>query len=277
MGKRPARRAQAVRPRSALPRHGRDRRYRQIISLPNPPIEDIAEGAVANNMAKVANDSMAELWRQAPGSLSGFRRSGVDARRRLLDRRSRARHQDGRTRGCRPSPTLPVIRSTSRASAILCGDGRADLPIWAAPGAHVEHGGLCLRAALRASRCGGASAGPTRPPSRCAGWFFDGIYDRHTKLKIITHHLGGGMIPFFDGRIGAGMEVLGSRTIEEDHSQVLSSLKRPHLDISRSSTPTPRCSAAPTACRAASSSSAAIMWCCVRRAARRHPDARQGA
>ena len=27
--------------------------YRQIISLPNPPIEDIAEGAVANNLAKL--------------------------------------------------------------------------------------------------------------------------------------------------------------------------------------------------------------------------------
>ena len=38
------------------------------------------------------------------------------------------------------------------------------------------------------------------------------------------------MIPFFDGRIGAGMEVLGRRTIEEDHTKVLSSLKRPHLD-----------------------------------------------
>src|SRR6185369_8556058 len=75
----------------------------------------------------------------------------------------------------------------------------------------------------------------------CFGWpyettiamcrlVFDGIYDRHPKLKIITHHLGGGMIPFFDGRIGAGMEVLGSRTIEEDHTKVLSSLKRPHLE-----------------------------------------------
>jgi len=50
----------------------------------------------------------------------------------------------------------------------------------------------------------------------CFGWpyettiamcrlVFDGIYDRHPKLKIITHHLGGGMIPFFDGRIGAGI------------------------------------------------------------------------
>jgi aminocarboxymuconate-semialdehyde decarboxylase len=75
----------------------------------------------------------------------------------------------------------------------------------------------------------------------CFGWpyettvamcrlVFDGIYDRHPKLKIITHHLGGGMIPYFDGRIGPGMDVLGSRTIEEDHTKVLSQLKRPHLE-----------------------------------------------
>jgi aminocarboxymuconate-semialdehyde decarboxylase len=38
------------------------------------------------------------------------------------------------------------------------------------------------------------------------------------------------MIPFFDGRIGAGMEVLGQRTSDEDYSRVLSGLKRPHLD-----------------------------------------------
>jgi aminocarboxymuconate-semialdehyde decarboxylase len=62
---------------------------------------------------------------------------------------------------------------------------------------------------------------------------FSGVFDRHPNLKIVTHHLGGGMIPFFDGRIGAGMEVLGSRTSDEDYSKVLSSLKRPHLDYFR--------------------------------------------
>ncbi len=75
----------------------------------------------------------------------------------------------------------------------------------------------------------------------CFGWpyetsvamarlVFSGVFDRHPDLKIVTHHLGGGMIPFFDGRIGAGMEVLGARTSDEDYSKVLSSLKRPHLD-----------------------------------------------
>ena len=74
----------------------------------------------------------------------------------------------------------------------------------------------------------------------CFGWpyettvamarlVFAGVFDRHPGLKIVTHHLGGGMIPFFDGRIGAGMEVLGQRTSDEDYSKIISSLKRPHL------------------------------------------------
>jgi aminocarboxymuconate-semialdehyde decarboxylase len=104
-----------------------------------------------------------------------------------------------------------------------------DLPVW-----------------LHPARTSSMADYASEPRSRfemwwCFGWpyettiamcrlVFDGIYDRHPKLKIITHHLGGGMIPFFDGRIGAGMEVLGSRTIEEDHTKVLSSLKRPHLE-----------------------------------------------
>ena len=74
----------------------------------------------------------------------------------------------------------------------------------------------------------------------CFGWpyetsvamvrlVFSGLFDRYPKLKIITHHLGG-MIPFYDGRIGPGLQVLGSRTLDEDYSKVLPSLKRPHLD-----------------------------------------------
>src|SRR3989304_7036128 len=46
--------------------------YRQIISLPNPPIEDIAEGEVANGLARVANDSMAELCIKHPDRFPAF-------------------------------------------------------------------------------------------------------------------------------------------------------------------------------------------------------------
>jgi aminocarboxymuconate-semialdehyde decarboxylase len=86
---------------------------------------------------------------------------------------------------------------------------------------------------------------PAEPKSRfemwwCFGWPYDtsvamvrmvfaGLLDRYPGLKIITHHLGG-MIPYYDGRIGPGLQVLGSRTSDEDYSNILPSLKRPHLD-----------------------------------------------
>jgi aminocarboxymuconate-semialdehyde decarboxylase len=38
------------------------------------------------------------------------------------------------------------------------------------------------------------------------------------------------MIPYFDGRVGNGLMVLGQRTSDEDYSKILSSLKRPHMD-----------------------------------------------
>jgi aminocarboxymuconate-semialdehyde decarboxylase len=77
----------------------------------------------------------------------------------------------------------------------------------------------------------------------CFGWPYDtsvamsrlvfsGLFDRHPGIKIVTHHCGG-MIPYFDGRVGAGLDVLGSRTSDEDYSKILPSLKRPHLDYFR--------------------------------------------
>src|SRR5262245_66406209 len=58
---------------------------------------------------------------------------------------------------------------------------------------------------------------------------FNGRLDRCPKPRTMTRRLGG-MIPFYDGRIGPGLQVLGGRTSDEDSSKVLPSLKRPHLD-----------------------------------------------
>jgi hypothetical protein len=40
--------------------------YRQVISLPNPPIEDFATAAPGLALARVANDAMAELCQKHP-------------------------------------------------------------------------------------------------------------------------------------------------------------------------------------------------------------------
>lgn len=58
---------------------------------------------------------------------------------------------------------------------------------------------------------------------------FSKLFDRHPELKIITHH-GGGMIPFFEGRVGPGWDQLGARTSHTDYSVLLRELKRRPLD-----------------------------------------------
>ena len=54
---------------------------------------------------------------------------------------------------------------------------------------------------------------------------FAGLFDRLPNLKIITHHLGG-MIPYFEGRVGPGWDQLGTRTSDVDYSVLLRQLKK---------------------------------------------------
>ncbi|NQU70094.1 MAG: amidohydrolase family protein, partial [Rhodospirillales bacterium] len=46
--------------------------YRQVISLPNPPLEEITDPATGTELARIANDSMAELVRKHPDRFPGF-------------------------------------------------------------------------------------------------------------------------------------------------------------------------------------------------------------
>ena len=46
--------------------------YREIISLPNPPIEDFATGEVGLNLARIGNDAMAELCARHPTRFPSF-------------------------------------------------------------------------------------------------------------------------------------------------------------------------------------------------------------
>src|ERR1700704_5139403 len=202
--------------------------YRQIISLPNPPIEDVAEGGEANNLARVANDAMAELCTKYPDRFPAFVAAvsmhDVDAAIAEADRAIRM--------GARGVQTFTNIAGhpldEPRFRPLFAAMAAHDLPIW-----------------LHPARTSSMPDYTAEQKSRfemwwCFGWpyettvamvrlVFNGLLDRHPGLKIVTHHLGG-MIPFYDGRIGPGLQVLGSRTTDEDYSNILPSLKRPHMD-----------------------------------------------
>jgi predicted TIM-barrel fold metal-dependent hydrolase len=61
---------------------------------------------------------------------------------------------------------------------------------------------------------------------------FSGMFDRIPNLKILTHHMGG-MVPYFEGRVGYGWDQLGSRTSDIDYKAVLKSLKKRPIDYFR--------------------------------------------
>src|SRR6266700_2575570 len=61
---------------------------------------------------------------------------------------------------------------------------------------------------------------------------FSGMLEKLPGLKIITHHLGA-MAPFFDERIGLGMDQLGSRTSDEDYTAILKRMAKRPVDYFR--------------------------------------------
>ncbi len=58
---------------------------------------------------------------------------------------------------------------------------------------------------------------------------FSKLFDRLPNISIVTHHLGA-MIPYFEGRIGYGLDQFGARTADEDYGTLLKSLKKRPYD-----------------------------------------------
>jgi predicted TIM-barrel fold metal-dependent hydrolase len=108
---------------------------------------------------------------------------------------------------------------------------RYDLPIW-----------------LHPARTAKFADYPTESKSRYEIWWlfgwpyetsacmarivFSGMLQKLPEMKIITHHLGA-MAPFFDERIGLGMDQLGLRTHDEDYVTLRKNLGKRPLDYFR--------------------------------------------
>lgn len=60
-------------------------------------------------------------------------------------------------------------------------------------------------------------------------FIFSKIMDTHPDLKIVSHHLGG-VIPYLEGRIGHSFDQMGARTSDEDYEGLRKSLKKRPFD-----------------------------------------------
>ena len=203
--------------------------YKQLISLPNPPLEDIMDPETGTFLAGVANDAMAGECAQNPDRFVGFAAALCMTD---MDKAMEELHRSIKDLGAKGVQIFTNVNGQPLDQPVYLQlfDAMAeyDLPIWMHPAR-------------------GAEMSDYRGEDRgryemwwCFGWpyetsvamtrlVYSGLFDRHPELKIITHHMGG-MIPFFDGRVGPGMDVLGARTTDEDLSNILPALKKPHAE-----------------------------------------------
>lgn len=98
--------------------------YRQVVSLPNPPIEEIADSRTGAELARIANDEMAELCRRHPDrflafaaalSLTDVASAVEEAHRAITSPASRAwRRRRPSRRRCRPCVAGTSARAPRR-------------------------------------------------------------------------------------------------------------------------------------------------------------------
>lgn len=203
--------------------------YRQIINLPNPPLEDITEPEIGMELARAANDAMAVLCEKHPDRFAGF---SAALAMHDMDGSMDELHRAIRDLGAKGIQIFTNVGGEpldqDRYEPLFAAMAEYDLPIWMHPARGPEMTDYRGEEKGRYEMwwCFGWPYETSVAMTRLVYW---GLFDRYPDLKIITHHMGG-MIPFFDGRVGPGMECLGDRTSGEDYSNVLPSLKKPHLD-----------------------------------------------
>ena len=201
--------------------------YRHIVSLPNPPLEDISTPEQGAELARLANDTMAEVVEKHrdrfPAFVAAIPMHNLDA---AMDEIDRAINKLGACgvqifTNVKGKPLdLPEFQPIFAKMAEL------DLPLWLHP---ARTASMTDYATEKVSRyeIWWAFGWTYETQAACTRLVLSGLFDRHPDIKIVTHH-GGGGIPFFEGRIEVGLATLGQRTSDEDYSKVLSSLKRPH-------------------------------------------------
>lgn len=206
--------------------------YRQIICLGAPPIETFGPPSVTTELAKIANDGMAEIVARYPDRFPGFIASlPMNSPDGLLAEARRAVGELGAVgvqiftnvlgRPLDKPETMPLFDLMAE----------LDLPIWLHPARGADFPDYKSETKSH-YEIWWTFGWPYETSVAMAHLVFAGLFDKHPDLKIITHHMGA-MIPYFEGRVGPGWDQLGTRTSDEDYTLVLKRLKKRPLDYFR--------------------------------------------
>jgi predicted TIM-barrel fold metal-dependent hydrolase len=177
--------------------------YVQIICMAEPPVEDVGDGSAASELARIANDSMAEMVARYPdrfiAAVACLPMNDMGAALTELDRTVR----DLKFKGVQISSTIMDKSLDSlEFDPFFARMSEYNLPILI----HPRHRNSGPRAYSPYANAGQV----LRPAETLAGWPFNwayestlamgslvmgGVLNKYRNLKIVTHHLGG-LVPY---------------------------------------------------------------------------------
>jgi uncharacterized protein len=205
--------------------------YAQVLSLPSPPLEVIAKGdpKAATELARIGNDGMAELVAKYPDRFPAFIAhtplsapdAGVGETTRAIKELGAIGAQIFTNVGGKPLDR-PEFEPFFAAMHKL------DLPIWLHPARGANHPDY-LDEKKSLYEIWWTFGWPYETSTAMARLVFSKTMEKFPGLKVIAHHLGA-MVPYFEGRVGPGMDQLGARTSDEDYVALRKSLKKRPLD-----------------------------------------------
>ncbi|HLW61016.1 MAG TPA: amidohydrolase family protein [bacterium] len=200
--------------------------YQQVLSLAIPPIDRLGPADATPDLARAANDELADLVASHPdrfaGAFGGLPLNNPDASLRELDRVDRDLrligvqiYSNAATRPLDEPGTLAVIEEALRRR----------LPIFLHPARAADHPDYAEEKTSRYD-VWQIFGWPYETTVAMTRLIFTGLFDRHPDAVIITHHMGA-MAPFCSGRISGGYDQFGSRSPEDRVEQLPVRLAHP--------------------------------------------------
>ena len=202
--------------------------YQQVFSLNLPPIEVVAGPEDSPELAQIANDGMAEVAAKHPDRFPGFVAAlplnNIEA---ALEETDRAIKHLG-AKGVQIFSNIngrPL--DDPEFQPLFDKMAEHDLPIWLHPTRSAEFSDYATEDRSWYDMWW-AFGWPYETSVAMGRIVMSGLFDKHPDIKIIAHHMGG-MVPFFEGRVGPGLDQLGRRSDDEHEAGTLVRLqKRPY-------------------------------------------------
>lgn len=200
--------------------------YQQVLTLSMPAIEYVASPDKSPDLAKLANDGMAEIVAKHPKQFPAFVASvpmnnvkaGLDEITRAVEKLGAKGIQIMTNVNGRPldDPEFAPIFEKMHSY---------DLPVWMHPTRPQKFSDYPTEQGSKYD-IWWVFGWPYETSAAMARMVFSGFFDRWPNLKVITHHLGA-MVPFLEARVGLGLDQLGTRENAEPHyAEIVANMKK---------------------------------------------------